>query len=1587
MPETVEALMRHWKERVATLGGTEAGLARFLAHAVNTTDEQDLLAYPVQTLETLLRRTYSHIGERTPGKPDIRLWSSAEPGVEGVTVIDIYSADTPFIVDSALAAIRAAGGNIRFMTHPVAPVDPATTPWTVLEKPNPDSRNESVLQVHIYTPADRQILKLIERELTQTMIAVRRAVVDWRDMLERLRLVVVNYRENPPALREPDLAEAMHFLAWLADHNFTFLGIREYRLEGEGDARRLVPVEGSGLGILADPDYFYLRQGADYVHTTRQHLAFLESDEPLMVTKANKRSLVHRRVHMDYVGIKLYGANGAVAGELRILGLFTSMSIATPHSDVPIIRRKVADVMRRSGLDPRSHGGKALMNALDNYPREELFQIGIDELLEYATVISTLPDRPRVRVLPRIDRFDNFVSILVYLPRDRFDSDIRSRIGVHLAERYDGRVSAFAPDFPEGELARVHFIIGRNGGPTPRPEREALESEINEISRSFADRLLSAAPDPALVADYADAFPRGYQAAQTHEDALADIAVFRSLDKEGPLAVRLMAGHDQPGALTLKVYHDRTPIPLSSRVPMLENFGFSVVDERTWQVRPRDGMERFLHDMTLSPQSAAMEEVEASATRLEAAIVAVATGKTENDGYNRLSLVAGLGHEDVTIMRALGRYLKQIGMSWSQTYIWSTLAVHPDIARGLVDLFHALHDPSRAGTGEGKAGELRSGIIAGLDAIDSADEDRILRRLLNLVDASLRTNIYQRRDGHLPDALAIKFDAKAIEGLPEPRPFREIFVYSPRVEGVHMRGGPIARGGLRWSDRPEDFRTEILGLVKAQMVKNAVIVPVGAKGGFVPRQMPANPDRDTYLAEGTACYKIFVSALLEVTDNLVGDTVLGPEMVFRRDGDDPYLVVAADKGTASFSDTANAISTAHDFWLGDAFASGGSAGYDHKKMGITARGGWEAVRRHFRELDIDIQTTDFTVAGVGDMSGDVFGNGMLLSSHIRLVAAFDHRDIFIDPDPHIEKSFGERKRLFEMPRSSWQDYDKSLISAGGGVFSRKLKSVPLSPEMQELLGLTGTTATPAEIMTAILKAPVDLLWFGGIGTYIRASEETDVEVGDKANDAIRITGAQTRAKVIGEGANLGVTQRGRIEYALKGGRINTDAIDNSAGVNSSDLEVNIKIALSDLVREGALTMESRNALLVEMTGEVAELCLRNNYLQSLALSLAEREDASAVPDLADLMTALERGGALDRAVEYLPDEEILAERIASGKGLTRPELAVLLAYAKIALYDDLLASPVPDDPYLSKELYRYFPARLRARHPEAVDNHRLRREVIATVLSNAMINRGGPGFVSRLSAITAAESGAIAFAYAAARDAYDLQTLNGEIDSLDNRVSGQIQLALYAEVQKTQVSGALWFLRNETFSTGLSDLIERYADGVKRVRALLPDVISPFLTRVTAAQETRFREGGTPPDLARHIAQLSVLGMATDIVLVAEKCAVAVEEAARAWFAMIERFGLGRITEQGTAVMTADRFDRMALDRAMANVTRALRDLTSDVLGAGEGTVAERFALWEAKHATAIERIAATVSDLIEGELTLSRLSVAAGLLSDLATS
>jgi glutamate dehydrogenase len=1585
---------------------------------------EDLEPYAPREIAALAESAWSLLGVRSPGAAKMRFESPNETAggdrLKDISVLEIVNDDMPFLVDSVMAELAERGLEVRLVVHPVFTVareaDGAMRQFD--GSPAAGAGKESFIHIHVNRIEDRVERGLVVEALQQVCADVRHAVSDWRAMLDSIATIVAELRQSPTGARAPlpadELSEAALFLEWLAADNFTFLGIRHYRVSEEKDVLVLEPQFETGLGVLRERDMRVVRRGSQQVTITPEIRAFLNEPRFLFVTKAASRARVHRRVYMDYIGIRRFHADGRLAGEIRVVGLFTSSAYTRSTRSIPYLRRKVDGVLARAGFDPDGHSGKALVNVLETYPRDELFQIDGDTLYGFALAILQLEERPRVRVLSRRDRFDRFVSVFVFVPRDRYDSVVRQEIGDYLAGAYHGRVSAFYPFFPEGQMVRVHFIIGRQGGEAPDPSRPRLEAAVAGIVRTWTDGLIEMlqvfhAGDKAqtLIARYREAFTQGYREAYSPETAAADIRIIEGLSPSRPLGIDF---HSRPSAdgIGLKVWSHGRPIPLSERVPVLENMGFQVVDEQTFEItvaaEAKSAEEMYaaeaapnvwFHDMVLKPLLAGegREGVDLAAAkqRLEMTFLMVMRGGAESDGYNALVLTAGLMWREVALVRTISRFLRQLRVPYSQDYMWATLVKHARIAAEIVRLFHARFDPRIASTMDERAAseaEIASRIEESLRAVESLDEDRILRHFVNAVTAAERTNFYQiDANGQAKPTIAIKFASRRLDGMPLPKPLYEIMVYSPRLEAVHLRFGKVARGGIRWSDRPQDFRTEILGLVKAQQVKNAVIVPVGAKGGFVPKQLPKGPQtslREAIQTEGTETYKLFMSTLLDLTDNL-GAGVMPPANVVRHDGDDPYLVVAADKGTATFSDIANAIAGEHDFWLGDAFASGGSAGYDHKQMGITARGAWESVKRHFRELGIDIGKMPFTTVGIGDMSGDVFGNGMLRERTIKLVAAFDHRDIFLDPAPDLEKSFAERARLFGLPRSSWQDYDKSLISPGGGVFSRASKEIKLSAQARALVGLDAETVNPQQLISALIKMPVDLLWFGGIGTYVRASAETDDAVGDRANDAIRVSGADLKCKVIGEGANLGMTQRGRVEAALKGVRLNTDAIDNSAGVNTSDVEVNIKIAVAPVTRAGKLPLPARDALLTEMTEDVAALVLRNNYLQTLALSLELRRGLENLGFQQRLMQNLERRGELDRAVEFLPDDNELGERRRRAQGLTRPELAVLLAYAKLALYAELLESNVPDDPYLARELARYFPRALNERFPDAVAQHRLRREIIATSLANAIINRGGPAFAVRIEDQTGADAARIAAAFAAVRDSYDLVALNSAIDALDNIVPADLQLDLYAAVQDLLRDRLVWFLRNADFAGGLAAVAAHYREGIAAVAAVLANALAADAAAARTARERALIAQGLPAALALRFADLPGLTAAPDIITVADRTKRPIADVAATYFAAEAYFRLDGIVRAARALPVSDYFDRLALDRALDGIGDAERRLTAAMAqGAPGARGAGAVDAWVAPRRPEVERIRAQVTEIANSGLTLSKVSVVASLLGDL---
>jgi glutamate dehydrogenase len=1585
---------------------------------------EDLMHYGARELAELAADAWAHLAVRKPGTPNIRFAASDTSGVlshappnvplsappKTVSVLEIVNDDMPFLVDSVMSELNQRGIDISLVLHPIFTVerdrDGRLIAFKGAQPPGAGAQRESFIHIHTERIDDDARRAEAVEALAKVLGDVRLAVADWRPMLARIGEVIATLKDHPPPLPAIEIAEAIQFLEWLEADNFTFLGMRNYRFTA-GETT-LEPEFETGLGVLRSRERGVLQVWNQPLVITPAIRALLDSPTLLIVTKSSVRSRVHRRVYMDYIGVKRFAADGKLIGEFRIVGLFTSTAYTRSTRSIPYLRRKVDAVVRRAGFNPDGHSGKALVNVLETYPRDELFQVDEDTLYQFTLAILQLDERPRVRVLPRRDRFDRFVSILLYVPRDRYDSGVRQEIGRYLAEAYKGRVSAFHPFFTEGPLVRTHFIIGLPEGEHPNPDRGTLERAVEAIVRTWIDTVgdeLARVYDPAraraLLERYRNAFSEGYREVYSPATALADIRVIEGLSPSRPLGVDFhrRAG-DQADAVGLKIWSYDRPIPLSERVPVLENMGFKVVDERTYQIARApvtDGATKdvWFHDMLLQRADGRAVDLDRLKQRLEACFLVVMGGTAENDGFNALVLATGLMWRDVALIRAISRFLRQIRIPYSQDYLWTTLVKHAAITLEIVRLFHGRFNPhhQEAPRRAEFEAEVAGAIEEALRKVESLDEDRILRHFVNAVQAAIRTNFYQVDAAGQPKQLiAVKFSSRKLDGLPLPKPLYEIFVYSPRVEAVHLRFGKVARGGIRWSDRPQDFRTEVLGLVKAQQVKNAVIVPVGAKGGYVPKWLPGivagGGTREAIQAEGTAAYRLFISTLLDITDNLDpkgkdGAAVIPPANVVRHDDDDPYLVVAADKGTATFSDLANSIAQEHGYWLDDAFASGGSAGYDHKKIGITARGAWESVKRHFREMDIDLATTPFTAVGVGDMSGDVFGNGMLREKTTKLVAAFDHRDIFIDPTPDPQRAFAERARLFALPRSSWQDYDKSLISSGGGVFSRSLKEITLSGEAQWVLGFNKAKATPQEVIKAILAAPVDLLFFGGIGTYVRAASETDDAVGDRTNDPVRVTGAELRAKVIGEGANLGMTQRGRVEAALRGIRLNTDAIDNSAGVNTSDVEVNLKIALAIPMRDGRLTRAARNALLTEMTEDVAALVLRNNYLQTLALSLAQRRGLEDLGFEQRLMQTLESAGELDRAVEFLPDDMELAERRRRSVALTRPELSVLLAYAKLSLNHELLQSNVPDDPYLGRELGRYFPKAVADKFPDALEHHRLRREIIATQLANSMINRGGPSLLVRIADQTGASPASIAAAFAAVRDSYGMTALNGEIDVLDNRISGKLQLELYQAVQDLLLDRLVWFLRNVDLTHGLATIVAHYCEGIAAVEAALGAALPEAATSARQARAAELTKDGVPEALARRIATLPALAHAPDIVMVADRTGQNIAAVTATYFATEAFFRLDRIASAARGIVISDYFDRLALDRALDSIGDAERRLTAAMAGNGIAG-APAVEAWIAPRKAEVDRIRMSVHEIANSGLTLSKLSVAASLLGDL---
>ena len=1389
------------------------------------------------------------------------------------TIIEILNNDMSFLVDSVRMELNRLGLTTHLVIHlPLEITRNDKGKITQVTRATAKSKNiETPMYIEVDRQSDEKKLNYIKEQILSILNDVQLVVSDWAPIKKKLSETITELKNTKAPIDKAEQKEAIEFLNWISNNHFTLMGYSENKIVAvEGDYE-LQPVNGQSLGLQRQK-----KRSTTVLSTLpsgAQRLA-LNNKHPLVLTKTSTLSTVHRPAYVDYIGVKRFNDKGKVIGERRFIGLYTSEAYNMGPRSIPVLRRKLNWVMENSGLTPGGHDTKALSNILETYPRDELFQVTEQELLDTSVGILHMQERPIIRLFIRRDPYGRFFSCLVYVPRDQYSTKLRMKMMDILGKSLGGNKVTFNARFSESIHARTHYIIYVDNAESVEFDPAAIERELRESARSWEDNLADALKVEfgeeeglALFHRYEDAFPAGYKAEATPLTAVLDIKHMEILTDAKPLSMILYRPQeDTVGQVRFKLFHRDKPASLSDVLPMLENMGLNVIEETPYKICPQNGATRWVLDFNMIPTSSESFELENIKDNFQQAFYQMWMQKAENDGFNRLVLSTGMNWREVSILRAIAKYLWQIGFTFSQSYIETTFAKHPTIARMLVRLFEMKFEP----TGEA----IKNAIGKGIDSIQEAlttvsnlDEDRIINRYVEVIQAIVRTNYYQRTaDGEPKPQFSFKLQPEKIAEIPKPVPMYEIFVYSPRFEGLHLRFGPVARGGLRWSDRREDFRTEILGLVKAQQVKNSVIVPVGSKGGFVCKMMPTEGGREAFFAEGQACYRSFIRGLLDITDNIIEGKIVPPENVIRHEGDDPYLVVAADKGTATFSDIANGISAEYNFWLGDAFASGGSQGYDHKKMGITARGAWESVKRHFRDIGINCQKERFTCVAVGDMSGDVFGNGMLLSKYTALVVAFNHLHIFIDPNPDLEKSFKERQRLFDLPRSSWTDFNKNIISEGGGIFERSAKSIPLSAEMQKLLDTKATAMTPNDLIKTALQAKIDLFWNGGIGTYVKAESETNNEVGDRANDSVRINGKQLRCKIVGEGGNLGLTQLGRIEYMLNGGRGNTDFIDNVGGVDCSDHEVNIKILLNAIVASGDLTLKQRNLILTKMTDDVGKMVLRDNYAQIQSISLTENRAAKMNKELMRFIHTLERNGRLDRKLEFLPSDEELLERLAQDKGLTRAELAVLTAYGKMALKEELAVVEITDNAYFNKTLINYFPVDLRKKYAREMQDHRLRGPIIATQVANEMVNVMGSNFAHRMNDETGMSFADIAICFTLSKEIFGISALWKAIEALDNKVPSEVQVEMMYQSQRVIRRATRWFLRHRRKDMSIEDSVKYFRDELCQLEEHISEVLETTENKDLQADSNKLVKKGVPKALASRIAYLSTMFSSLDIV-------------------------------------------------------------------------------------------------------------------------
>ena len=1489
------------------------------------------------------------------------------------TIIEILATDQVFLVDSLSMGLNRAGLTIYLTIHPM--IRSVRDKQGRLQELNSvshagEGQIESLIHFEVEKQLSPEVLKSLEKMIRDVIRDVTYANTDWQPMKQRVQSIREVVHSGKLPIESGRLAEVEAFLQWIDDDHFTFLAYCEFDLRHEGGEPLLELERGSQLGLFQESCLNH-QQAISVIPL--EGSAYLDSPDYLVVTKSNAKSTVHRPAYMDFIGIKRYNDHDEPDGLYCLLGLFTSVAYNSPPRDIPLLRKKVQEVIVKSGLAPSSHSGKALENILTTYPRDTLFQIPVDELEEMATGILGLQERQRTRLFVTRDLFKRFYSCLIYLPRERYSRKLRLRIQEVLVKALNGTEVESNTLFTESTLARIHLIVHAVPGSEMECSLDELERLVINATTSWRDGLQTALNEQygdllgaQYYKAYEDAFPRGFREDFYPRTAAADVARIERARQSNQLDLNFYRPIlESSQYVHCRLYSAADPVSLSDVIPVLENMGLTVFGERPYRIRHPSG-HIWIHDFSMSYSGGHERLTEESSQLFQEAFLKVWEGDVDNDGFNQLVLDAGLNWKEVALLRAYARYFKQIKFPFSRSYIIESLTRNADITRLLVDLFIQRFDPQLKGRNKKMEGTLQK-IESALDGVASLDQDRILRSYVNIIQSTLRSNYFQPdATGETKSYISFKIDPRQVNGMPLPMPMFEIFVFSSRMEGVHLRGGKVARGGLRWSDRMEDFRTEVLGLMKAQMVKNTVIVPVGSKGGFIVKRTLDGLQREQMMEEVVFCYRTLLRGMLDLTDNLKEGKVLPPLSLVCHDEDDPYLVVAADKGTATFSDIANEVAGEYDYWLGDAFASGGSVGYDHKKMGITARGAWESVKRSFRELGVNIQTTDFRVLGIGDMSGDVFGNGMQLSRHIKLVAAFNHLHIFLDPDPDPEVSFKERQRLFKLPRSSWADYDKKLISTGGGVFPRSAKSITLSDEVKAMTGAKVDKMTPTELIKLLLKSPLDLIWNGGIGTYIKSEQESHEDVGDKANDALRVNGGELRCKVVGEGGNLGVTQLGRIEFAEKGGLIYTDAIDNSAGVDCSDHEVNIKILLGQIVANGDMTEKQRNTLLAEMTDEVAELVLADNYAQTLSISLVVFEASERLNEHSRFIDFLESNGRLNRELEYLPSKKVIAERQAAKRGLTKPEVAVLLAYSKMTYFDALIHSDIPDDEFLETELIDYFPKVLGERFSTEMGSHQLKREIISTHLTNSIVEHVGIGFAFRVREEVGTNIAGVTRSYLASSKIFSTDELWRDIKALDNQVATSVQMEMMCMIARLIEQSVLWILRNRQNNVVIKDLVDYFQEGVQTLAEHMPKPLASKDRLALNRQVKYYVAADVPRELAQQVSRMLLLGTALDIVEVSRLRKRDIVTVGTLYFNLGYTLEFHWLRSEIAKLGVQTHWHSMAKGRLIDTLNRHQRDLTSQILATikRQRSAKKMITLWSEESRFACDRHLRMVADL-----------------------